>query len=347
MSRSLNFIQGRGMRFKILIALLIVGLVPLGMTMLVTTIGTRDLNTFAKDQVDNEVARTIHQEYSNKMFANGITITFSLVLAISFALLFTRTITKPLESLIQTADKISEKDLSFQSGEETVYSGRDEIKKIQSSYSSAIGNLRGIISLVKDSSIKVDSSSGELATLSQEVNALSMEIASTITQVSRGASQMSEFAIKGSQEIESMSKSIDNTLETIEDTSSTINDIAGQTNILALNAAIEAARAGEYGRGFAVVADNVRRLAEETKENSNSISNLTIEITENIKKSVNQIQETFQQFAAQSEEFSASSEEVAAASEEQTAAMTELASAAHELTKLSEELVTEMNRFKL
>ena len=51
----------------------------------------------------------------------------------------------------------------------------------------------------------------------------------------------------------------------------TINSIAELTNLLALNATIEAASAGEAGRGFAVVANEVKDLAKQTADATDSI----------------------------------------------------------------------------
>lgn len=68
--------------------------------------------------------------------------------------------------------------------------------------------------------------------------------------------------------------SLESGIEEVSAFAKTIAKITNQTNLLALNASIEAARAGEMGKGFSVVAEEVKVLAENSKQASDSISGI-------------------------------------------------------------------------
>ena len=78
-----------------------------------------------------------------------------------------------------------------------------------------------------------------------------------------------------------------------------ITDIAEQTNLLALNAAIEAARVGETGKGFAVVADEIKKLAEQSKKNVESIETILKEVEHETTISAGKVNELLSETAQQ------------------------------------------------
>lgn len=90
---------------------------------------------------------------------------------------------------------------------------------------------------------------------------------------------------------ETMKQLKDKTVE-VKDIANIIFEISSQTNLLALNASIESARAGEAGRGFAVVADQIRQLADQTRQATESISSIIEELNVNANEAVEQVSGT-------------------------------------------------------
>ena len=241
----------------------------------------------------------------------------SIIFMTLVVFLFTRSIIKPLNIIVDEAKEIASGRLIMHRRK---LNRKDELGQLSLSFHDMKYKLIEVIETTLHNTDKMANSANSLAAGNKD---LAHKAESTAANLEETASSMEEIAsaitmaannsVKGNEMMNSCKEAIDNATTVVAETVKSINDvnndsekikdiikviegIAFQTNILALNAAVEAARAGDQGKGFAVVASEVRSLAQSSQTSAKDITELINQVYEKINKANKDVESQEQLF---------------------------------------------------
>jgi methyl-accepting chemotaxis protein len=318
-----------------------------------------------------------------RKLAGGIGLAGALALcaAVVGVRVFTSKVTSGFTSLVETTRQISEGELRTNVPEE----GFDEIRDLAHSFNTMAENLRSILRQIQATSATVGqfsstildtiqehatgaaqqaASVSEVTATMEELSRTSHQIADNAEAVKNSAAETVEMAQQGTVLVQECVGAMGQIKERVGDIAKRnlflgeksheigkvmeiIKEIASEIHLLALNAAIESAAAGEHGRRFSVVASEVRRLAEKTRDSTETIRSLITEIQSATSSSIQATEQGTREVDRWRETINLSADafgEIIQKIEKTLEASTQISLATHQQTNANEQVVHAMRQ---